>query len=107
VCRFAIAEALRHGCDDMQKNADAFMCLCEMEWWSEVSSSALKTLKDKKLNIVTILPPAEDMSGMSKHHAETSATAIEVLHSSTASQESKTCAWLSLTESTLGHFIFC
>jgi len=71
---------------------------CEMEWLSEVSSSALKTLKDKKLNIVTILPLAEDMSGMSKHLAKTSATAIEVLHSSTASQESKTCAWLNIME---------
>ena len=67
--------ALRNGCKDEEDKANAFIRLCDIEWTDEVCRRALCTLHDQKLNKVTILPLAEDISKMHEFLTRSSAEA--------------------------------
>jgi hypothetical protein len=53
--------ALQESNGDLLARADAFEHLYNIEWASEVSTAALRSLNDRKLNAVTVLPLAEDV----------------------------------------------
>ncbi|KAJ8309672.1 hypothetical protein KUTeg_011537 [Tegillarca granosa] len=56
------AEALINGDDVVSKAADDFFDLCEMEWPDQVSTIALKNLKEKKWNKPEFLPVVQDIA---------------------------------------------
>lgn len=61
------AEALMQQDSTLSHEADDFFQLCEMEWGDQVSSIALKTLREKKWNKPGMIPIVEDIVMLHKH----------------------------------------
>jgi len=100
-----VSTALQLSSKEAEEKASGFIRLCDIDWSHEVSSAALTTLKDKKLNSTQILPLTEDIS---KLHAflRTSVTeSMAVLQSTTHDSQSKSKAWFSLTQLVLAQLI--
>ena len=100
-----VSAALQSASREVEEKANAFMRLCEIDWSHEVSSSALTTLKDKKLNSTQILPLTEDISKFHDFLRTSVTESIAVLQSTTHDSESKSKAWLSLTQLVLAQLI--
>ena len=64
---------------EMQCNADAFTHLCEIEWSSEISDAALKTLHCNKMNRVTVLSIARDIFKMSSYLANVAQNSLDMM----------------------------
>ena len=99
------SKGLQETNQDMEKKANAFQQLCEIEWSAEVSSLALRTLHAQKINKVTVMPLARDISKLSSYMAKTAETAMTQLQSAESGRDEKEGAWLSLAESTLGQVV--
>ena len=93
-----VAEALQTNSKQKEEKANAFIRLCELEWCSEVSTTALSTLHNKKLNKVTIIPLTEDIAKMHDFLKQLSMKAQEILQSGTDTGADKTKSWLTLAE---------
>ena len=97
-----ISEALQTGSKDKEDRGNAFVRLCDIEWSDQISAKALKTLHDHKLNKVTILPLAADISKMTHYlscESEKAMNDLQVL------SESNHTAWITLSEVTLAQVI--
>lgn len=99
-----LSEALQTHSRDMEEKANKFIQLCEMNWSHEISTAALKTLSNKKLNKVTIMPLTSDIAKLTSHLAKLSDEAIGCL-SLNGGADVKASAWLTLAEVTLAQLI--
>ena len=75
-----ISEALQTRSKEMEEKATAFIRLCNIEWTEQISSRALKTLHDMKLNRPTILPLADNITKMTHCLSEKAADTTKQLH---------------------------
>jgi len=89
------SKGLQETYQDIEKKANAFQQLCEIEWSAEVSSLALRTLHAQKMNKVTMMPLARDISKLSLYMAQTAETAMTQLQSTESWRDEKEGAWLS------------
>ena len=99
-----ISEALQTCSKEMEEKANAFIRLCDIEWSDQISSRALKTLHDMKLNRPTILPLADDIAKMTHYLSEKAAEATKQLQLSQSDACSRT-AWIMLSEVTLAQIV--
>jgi len=101
---FLISEALQTASKQKEEQANAFIRLSEIEWSDQVSSNALRSLHDNKLNQPTILPLTQDIAKLSHHLASLADKATAEL-SNEASPERHPGAWMTLAEVTLTQLI--
>ena len=99
-----ISEALQTSSKEVEEKSTAFIRLCDIEWADQISSKALKTLHDMRLNKQTILPLADDIAKMTHCLSEKAAEATKQLQLSQSDACSHT-AWCTLTEVTLAQLI--
>ena len=97
--------ALRSGTKDDEDKANGFIRLCDIEWADEVSRRALCTLRDHKLNKVSILPLAEDISKMHDFLTRSAAEALQVFENDTSDADMKRKAWSNLAQLMLAQLI--
>jgi len=98
-----LSEGLQKTNKLMQRNAETFIRLYEIEWSSQISSSALKTLDTKKMNKIKVLPLARDISKLSNYLKNIAGSSIAQLNSS--STELPDSAWLLLVEATVAQLV--
>jgi len=99
-----ISEALQTCSKEMEEKANAFIWLCDIEWSDQISSRALKTLHDMKLNRSTILPLADDIAKTTHYLLEKAAEATKQLQLSQSDACSRT-AWITLSEVILAQIV--
>ena len=78
----------------MEKQADDFTQLCDIEWSSEISSLALKTLHDQKINKVTMMPITRDIVKLSSYLTKTAEGALAQLKCEETAEEDREYAWV-------------
>ncbi|KAK4884738.1 hypothetical protein RN001_001009 [Aquatica leii] len=61
------AQYLRREDTNAIQTLNNFQSLMDMEWTSKISSNALRTLFDRKINAVELLPITEDLLKLNKH----------------------------------------
>ncbi|KAK4884529.1 hypothetical protein RN001_000800 [Aquatica leii] len=61
------AQCLRREDTNAIQTLNNFQSLMDMEWTSKISSNALRTLFDRKINAVELLPITEDLLKLNKH----------------------------------------
>ena len=95
--------ALQESNKELEVKSDAFLQLCDMEWTSEVSSMAMKTLRSKKMNKTAVLPLTRDISKLSSYLSNIVDDSIAKLTSDDT--EDKEHAWMSLAEALLAQIV--
>jgi hypothetical protein len=98
------SQALQETSCELESRADAFDRLYAIDWESEVSSVALRCLNDRKLNRITVMPLARDISKMSDFLSQLVQNSIDTL-SSEDIDGLKHIAFVSLTEATLAQIV--
>jgi len=99
----AKSKGIQESNHEMQCNADAFIQLCEIEWSSEISDAALKTMHANKMNKVTVLPLPRDISKLSSYLTNVVQNSVEQLNS-TQVDDCQT-VWLNLAEASLAQIV--
>jgi len=100
----AKSKGLQESNQEMQSNADAFLQMCEIEWSSEVSDAALKTLHTNKMNKVTVLPLARDIATLSSYLTTVVQKSVDELTGNEGDADCES-AWLNLAEATLAQLV--
>jgi hypothetical protein len=96
--------ALQECNGDLLTRADAFEHLYSIEWSSEVSTAALRSLNDRKLNKVTVLPLARDIKRLSEFLSQMVTSSMQKLNSGDSSSECIS-SLVTLTEATLAQIV--
>ncbi|XP_070549166.1 uncharacterized protein [Ptychodera flava] len=94
-------KALEKGDEVKTKQADRFSQLCEMNWSDEVSVHARRTLHDKKLNSVKVIPLTEDAMRLDKYLKIVEAREVARLTKDNRAVNS----WVMLNEAVLAQII--
>lgn len=104
-CDILLSEGIEHQNTDLQKNVTEFKQLMELNWTEEVTSNALKTLREAKMNSKTsMLPLADDVKLLTKYLQDTATHNYQTLISSHDLDQIK-LSWVQLSEIVLTQLI--